>query len=285
MRLFKILLLSLLILFTIFSYSFSIQAKDSRGKLIKLPSVPKRIVSLAPSNTEILYSLGLGQRIAGVTRFCNYPPAAKLKPKVGDVSMSIEAIARLKPDLVLAHATLHDNIIPKLEKLGIKVFAVDPGTIDQTISAILSIGAITNTSAKAAVVASNMKSRMKSVVKNFHPKKKRSILISIQSNPLWVAGPKTIPNDILAKLKIKNIAHDARPGYVTFSTELAITRNPDLIVVGTKADAKYFMSSSIWKTTSAVRNKRVIVIDPDMLVRPGPRIIDGMKAIAAKMQF
>ncbi len=281
----KIAYLSFALLLFASTLSFAFQAKDSRGKLVRLSSPPKRIVSLSPNCTEILYALRLDKQIAAVTRFCNYPPAAKHKPKVGDVSMSVESIAKFKPDLVLAHAALHDDLIPKLEQLGIKVFATDPKTIEQTISAITSIGQLTGTVAQARSITASMRSRMKSILASFRPKKAHRVLVCIQSNPLWVAGPATIPNEILTKLKAKNIAYDARRGYVTFSTELAVARNPDLIIVGTKSDATYFTNSTVWKATSAVRNKRVVVINPDLLVRPGPRIIDGLKAVADNLGF
>ena len=273
------------VVFFIADQASALQVRDARGVMVKLTHTPHRIVSLSPNNTEILFALGLGDRVVGVTRFCTYPPQARSKAKVGDMTMSSEAIIALKPDLVLAHAALQDHIIPKLEKLGLTVFAVDPKTIEQTISTIISIGEITGSSKKARAIASDMTAQLKSVVAKSRTLKKHSVLISVQANPLWAAGPKTIPNEMLSLLKMNNVAKDARPGYVTFSDELAIARNPELIVVGTKSDALYFKKASIWKTTPAVRNNRVVVIDPDTLVRPGPRLIKGLKLLAAKLSF
>ena len=125
------------------SMSYPISIRDARGKIVTLSKKPMRIVSMAPSSTEILFSLGLGDRVVGVTKYCTYPPEAKKITKIGDVSISIEAVVALKPDLVIAHATLNDSIIPTLEKFGIKVFAVDPTTISSVISSVKSIGIIT----------------------------------------------------------------------------------------------------------------------------------------------
>jgi len=263
----------------------ALQSKDARGKIVTLKRPPQRIVSLSPNNTEILYALGLGSRIAGVTRFCTYPPQAKLKPKVGDMSMSTEAIIALNPDLVLAHATLHDSLIPKLEKLGLTVFAVDPKSLKQTIAAIRAIGQITDTTKQAMRITQKMQIQIQNITRTHKSRNIHRVLIAVQAHPLWVSGPKTIPNEMLTMLNATNVAFDARAGFVTFSEELAVARNPELIIVGTDTDAKYFKNSPVWKITSAVRNNRVTVINPDLLVRPAPRLILGLKTIAAGLSF
>jgi iron complex transport system substrate-binding protein len=242
-------------------------------------------VSLSPNNTEILYALGLGSRIAGVTRYCTYPPQAKFKPKVGDMSMSTETIIALRPDLILAHATLHDSLIPKLEKLGFKVFAVDPKSLTQTIAAIRAIGRITDTLKKAENIAQKMETQLQVTVKKHKSNKSHRVLIVVQAHALWAAGPKTIPDEMLSILNAKNVAFDARAGFVTFSEELAVARNPEVIIAGTELDAAYFRKSSVWRSTSALKNNKVIVIDPDLLVRPAPRLISGLQILASKLDF
>lgn len=278
-----ILLIVLIIIST--NQCIALQSRDARYRLIKLDRPPQRIVSLSPNNTEILYSLGLSSRIVGVTRFCNYPKQAKSKPKVGDISMSVEAIAALKPDLVLAHATLHDSLIPKLEKLGLVVFAVDPKSLKQTVAATRAIGQITGAFKEAETISRTMQIDIQTIVNKCHSRKRHKVLIAIQAHPLWAAGRKTIPNEMLTILHADNVAFDARPGFVTFSEELAVSRTPELIIVGSESEAEYFRKSPVWKMTSAVRNDKVIVIEPDLLVRPGPRITIGLKTIAAALAF
>ena len=108
-------------------------------------------------------------------------------------------------------------------------------------------------------------------------------MVVIQSNPLWVAGPGTFIDEMLKLANGKNIAWDARPGFVTFSRELAISRNPSVIVVGSKSDRSFFLAGPVWKNTSAAKNNRVYIINNDLLVRPGPRLVNGLKEIARRL--
>ena len=264
---------------------YPMKVKDARGKMVTVRSKPLRIVSLAPSNTEILYALGLARRIVGVTDYCNYPRDAAKKPKVGDARTSVEKVASLKPDLVLAHAFVNDDAIPRLERLGITVYAVDPKTLADVVGDIRAIGKITARPKTAESVAKGVKAAIASVKSSRAKKSSRKVLVVIQSNPLWAAGPKTFVDEMLKTANAKNIAFDCRPGFNTFSKELALKRNPDVIIAGTKDDADYFLASPLWRHTKAVKNKRVYVIDPDTLVRPGPRLGGGLKELASKLNY
>lgn len=264
--------------------NYPIHVKDARGKEITIKAKPVRIISLTPNNTEILYALGLGSRVIGVTKYCNYPPEAQKKTKIGDMSVNVEAVVALKPDLVLAHANLNDSVIPQLEKLGLTVFALNPKTIESAISDLRTVGKICGRPKTADSVAKKMQASFKAVKAECANKKQTKVLVEIQSNPLWVAGPKTFVDEMLNTVNATNIASDARPGFVTFSKELAVSRNPDVIIVGLKSDADYFMKDPAWKHTSAVKNKKVYVINNDTLVRPTPRLVTGLKALAEKVR-
>ncbi len=263
-------------LITVFTNSRSDNSSTKSSKETK----SLRIVSLTPSNTEILFALGLDKEIVGVTRYCDYPPAARKKAKIGDMKVSIEAVAALKPNLILAHSYMNDAAIPRLRQLGFRVVAVDPKTIDQVIQDIRKIGKITHRSRIAENIAANMKNAVNRIRKSRLGKPVRKVLVAIQSNPLWVAGPGTFVNEMLQIANAENVAFDARPGFVTFSRELAISRNPDVIITGLKSDVDFFMNSPLWKNVNAVRNKRVYVIDNDMLLRPGPRLTNGLEQLA-----
>ena len=130
-----------------------------------------------------------------------------------------------------------------------------------------------------------MKKQLKVAKQMMKGKPKRKVLVVIQANPLWAAGPKTFVNEMLETLHAQNIAFDARPGFVPFSNELAITRNPDVIIVPTKSERKYFLSNSDWKTTNAVKNKRVYLLNNDLIVRPSPRLAEGMIKIGNKLKY
>lgn len=240
-------------------------------------SVPKRIVSLTPSNTEILFALGLGNKIVGDTSYCNYPLEAKKKPKIGDMNVSIEKVVALKPDLVLAHAKLNSNVIQRLEGLNVPVMSIDPKTLPEVISSIKLVGNRTGASKRANVVAKKMELTIASVKKESASKPKSNVLVVVQSNPLWVAGPDTFVDEMISIVNGENVAHDGKAGFNTFSMETAIARDPDVIVVTNPQDKNFMQKNALWARTKAVKSGKLVYIDPDLLFRPGPRLTDGLK--------
>ena len=265
--------------------AYPMTVKDARGKSVTIKAKPVRIVSLTPSNTEILFAVGLNDRIVGVTRYCDYPAQAKKKAKVGDMTISAEAVAVLRPDLVLAHAKINDGVIPRLERLGMTVFAIDPKSLDKVISDIRTVGKITARPRTADSVAKRMESDIAAVKSSRSGKRSRNVLVVIQANPLWCAGPKTFVDEMITIARGRNVAYDARPGFNTFSRELALKRNPDVVVVGIKDDADLFLKSPLWRHTNAVRHNRVHVIEGDFMVRAGPRLTIGLRRLAEKLSY
>lgn len=264
---------------------YPLTIKDCRGKAITFSREPKRIVSLAPSNTEILFALGLESNIVGVSSYCDYPAAAKKKTKVGDRNTSTEKVISLKPDLVLAHGTLNDQAVLALESHGMKVFAIDPITIGQVVKDILLVGRITNREKEASRVTGRISSA-KALVKRKTAsiKNKPKVLIAVQTDQqLWAAGPKTLVDEMIGLAGGVNLASDAKPGFNQFSTEAAVWRNPDIIIGTTKGDKQVF-SKGLWKGTKAARTGRIYEANPDLMVRPGPRLADGILAIARWIQ-
>ena len=192
-------------------WAYPLTVRDARGRAITIKARPARIVSLAPNITEILYAIGAGDQVAAVTSYCNYPPEAAKKPKVGDVRTTAEAVLAQKPDLVIAHAFLNATLITQLENLHKTVFAMDPKTISQTEKDILTIGTITHRKDGAAGVVIRMQKGIASAQKARAGKKTESVMVVIQSSPLWVAGPNTFIDEMLRLANAKNIAWDARP--------------------------------------------------------------------------
>jgi iron complex transport system substrate-binding protein len=204
--------------------AYPMRVKDARGKEVLIKAKPVRIVSIAPSNTEILYALGLGDRVVGVTRYCDYPAAAKSKPKIGDMTANAEAVVGLKPDLVLAHGFVNSSAVGRLEKLGLTVFAIDPKTLEEVARDIRTVGKITARPKTADAVARSIEAAIKEVKQARAKKPSRKVLVVIQSDPLWAAGPKTFIDEMLSITNERSVSYDARPGFVPFSRELAITR-------------------------------------------------------------
>ena len=275
---------AILILFASIASAYPLTITDGRGGKVTIPREPKRIVSLTPNCTEILFALGLGDRVAGVTSMCDYPPAAKKKPKIGDYRTSIEKVVALKPDLIVAHANLNRQAISTLEKLGKTIIAFDPKTLAELRRDIVTIGRAANRLSEAEAVAGRISSALADVRKTTAKARSRpKVMVVIQAQPLWVAGPRTFVDEMIRAAHAKNIAWDARAGFNQFSTEVAVSRDPDVIIVR-KGGAKEIIAGPLWKRTSAVRNHRVHEMDMDLLVRPGPRLAQGIKDLARVVQ-
>ena len=255
---------------------YPLTIKDCRGKSITIPREPRRIVSTVPSNTEILFALGLDNQIVGVGVWDDYPLAAKKKPKVGDRTISLERLITLKPDLVVAHGNLNSDVIPSIEKYGITVVAIDPKTISQVESDIALIGRVTNREKNASAINKKL-ADAKSFVqrKAAGMKSKPKVLVAVQGEPLWAAGPNTFIDEMIALAGGVNIASDVKPGFSQFSSEAAVWRHPDIIIGTDKGDKKIF-TNGLWKNTNAARTGKVYEVDPNLLVRPGPRLAEGM---------
>ena len=255
--------------------AYPVTIKDARGKSIVIKSAPRRIVSLTPNNTEILFALGLGDRVVGVNSWSNYPPAALKKPKIGDRIVSVEKVVSLKPDLIVAHSVLNDSYIKQLETLHKTVIAIDPKTYGQVMSDITMLGRATGQTRQAATIAKRMRATVDKVRKRTAGRRGPNVLVEIQPNPLWVAGRGTLVDEMLGYCHARNVAYDAKPGFNEYPVELAISHNPDVIIAG-KKEGKFFLTSPVWVGVNAVRNKRVYEMDFDLLVRPGPRLADGL---------
>ena len=208
-----------------------VHAIDGRGVDVKLTSLPKRIVSLAPSNTEILFALGLKGRIVADTSQCNYPPEAAKLPHIGDYRISIEQVIARKPDLVVAMTSANRGAIQQLERLHMPVFAVDPGSIQETMDAIRKIGQITGADSQAARVVLSMEARVAALRRTLNNVRSLpKVLIVVQSQPLMVAGGKTFMDEIVTTAGGANLGRKSGMGYNLYSSERVIADPPDVII-------------------------------------------------------
>jgi iron complex transport system substrate-binding protein len=262
---------------------------DGLGRKVTINTVPQRIVSLAPSNTEILFALGLGDKVVGDTEYCNYPEAAKTKPKVGGFStVDIEKVVSLRPDLVLA-TRIHDKtIIPALENLGITVVALTPGSLNDVLDSIKLVGKITGQDKEASELVKDLSARIKEITdktQNLSPEQRPRVFYVTWHDPLWTAGTGTLSNDVISQAGGQNIASDIT-GDKTIDLETVINRDPEVIIVsvgmGTGEDLpwQYIKSESRLKNTHALLNSRVYKIDGDLIDRPGPRVVEALEQIA-----
>ena len=282
-RLSSALVLSMVLALVEVAAGYPVTVKDARGKSIIIRSAPRRIVSLAPGNTEILFALGLGNRVVGVTKFCDYPSAARKKAKVGDQVISVERVIALKPDLILAHAYLNNACIGQLEAAKKTVIAIDPKTYGQVMSDISMIGRATGRTARANAIVRKMRAARDKTLKRKRAGHRVRTLVVIDTSKLWAAGPATFVDEMIRYAHGENIAHDSRPGFNQFPVERAIARKPEAIIVD-KGLGRFFWTSPVWRKTKVVRDGCVYEMDFDLLVRPGPRLAEGLVELSKKLR-
>jgi iron complex transport system substrate-binding protein len=260
--------------------------KDSLGRKITLKGDPQRIVSLAPNITEILYVLGLGERLVGVTQFSSYPPEASLKPKVGSyINLNVEKIISLSPELVIG--TVDGNnpgVVSLLEQAGIQVFIVNPRKVKQIIDTIASIGEVCGVNEKADIVVGQLNRRVNRIIRRIASRERPLVFLQINVRPIMTVNRNTYHHDLIRMAGGRNMAEDESITYPRISLEEVIRRKPDVIIVSSMERGGRFEKARQawlrWKSIPAVKNNRVHLIDSDLIDRPSPRIIDGLDAMA-----
>ncbi|MDD5491159.1 MAG: cobalamin-binding protein [bacterium] len=249
--------------------------------------LPERIISLAPANTEILYALNLGDKVVGVSSYCNYPPQCAEKEKVGDFSNpNIEKVAALKPDLILATGLEQNPAVDKLKKLGFNVVVIDPQNFNQLFDAITRIGEITGRGTYAFILNQSIKARIARLMQVIAARitEPPKIFIEISTQPLMTASRNTFLDEMINMLRAINVAGDLSRPYCRISEEYVIKQDPDYIILTSPQSRKYFTSNKAWNSIKAVKEKHFIdEINPDLLLRPGPRLIDGLEQLAEKI--
>ena len=262
---------------------------DDLGVTVTIDKYPERIVSLSPANTEILFALGLGDRIVGVTEYCTYPEAALSKDKIGGFStINTEKIAVLNPDLLVAADGNSEETIAHLRELGYTIITVNADTIDTTLADIRLIGKAAGVESAAEELVSSMKADLAEIAEKTKGAEKPTILHCMWTDPLWVSGSGTFQDEMISAAGGVNAAA-AEGGWVALTMEKFLTMNPDIIVVdsgdgmgvGTDDALKnFFLKDSRMQSLSAVQNERVYVVNADIIDRGGPRIVEGVEALA-----
>lgn len=260
-----------------------IQVVDSLQRTVGLPAPAKKIVCLAPSNTELLFALGLDAEIVGVTEFCTFPEAATKKPRIGGFaseSFNLEAIAALKPDLVLASGSFQQPAIDALDKLGLTVAAFDAHSIAEVYTNIEKIGLLTTREEAARTVVGDMKKRMAAVADRVKDKPRPNVLYLVSDAPLMTVGRETVISEALELAGGTNVFADATGQYPRISDEELLRRNPQVILLPRYGHAGRAETPKILDTLTAVKEKRVYVVDADRISRQTPRLCDAVERMA-----
>ena len=249
----------------------------------------KRIVSLMPSNTEILYELGLGKDIVGVSTLDDYPKDVKKGKKQFDtMNLNKEALLKVKPDLILAHESqkgTSKKVLDSLEKNGVKVVYVkDAQSLDQTYETFKQIGKVTGREHEANELVDETKHNVEKVIKSVpRHHRSQSVFMEVSSKPeIYTAGKHTFFDDMLAQLDAKNSFSNIE-GWKPVDKESIIKKNPDILISTeglSKSDYyKVIKKRDGFRQIKAVKNGRIETVNGDEISRPGPRIDEGLKQL------
>ena len=250
----------------------------------------ERIVSLKPNITEILFELGVGDKVVGVTSFCDYPKKAKKLPKVGDYTRPfVEPLISLQPDLVITSKEESSRkSIEGLQRLGIKVAMFPFTTLDETISSILQIAKLVDRPQMGEVLASKMKLQMEGLKKTYAHRKKKKVLIVLGRKPLIVGSPNTYMGNILPLIVAQNVVSKGAVAYPRWGLENVIAADPEIIIDMSMesenlSKEKREMALEFWnnlRTVRAVREKKIYFMHIRNF-RPSPRIFEGVEKLSA----
>ena len=267
-------------------YAQNIPVTDLLGRSMVIPESPRRVVSLAPNITEIVYALGQSQRLVGATTYSDYPAAADLLPKVGSyVHLDLERIVSLAPDLCLA---IKDGnplaAISRLESLGIPVYAVDPRDLERVMDSMLRIGELLQARKQAQQFVQGMRRRIQAVESRVARTDHRpGLFLQIGVSPIVSAGTNTFIHELILRAGGRNLAEGDIP-YPRFSKEQVLGMAPDIIIVTTMARAAVFEQIKQewyqWKELPAVKNDRIYLTNSDLFDRPSPRLVDALEILA-----
>lgn len=239
---------------------------------------PQRIISGMPSITEMLYALGLENRIVGVTTNCNYPPEARKKEKIGGFFLNLEKVVSLKPDLIVMLEDAQKRDIAKFKDYGLPVYTINPHTVEEVMDALLKLGEITGEKKRAERIVARMRGRLATVKKK---KNRPKVLVIVGYNPIIVAGRNTFIDDIIKHAGGVNVVGQAKVAYPHYSFEDLLRENPEYIIIPAGVvKLKEMLEDSRWRSLNAIRGNKILFIDGDVFFRPGPRIVEAIEEIA-----
>ena len=258
---------------------------DQVGRKVEIPAPPQRIVSLMPSITEIVFALGAGSRIKGVTLFSNEPPAAAQLPKIGSyVHPDLEKIISLRPDLCLAVRDGNPkHIVDRLSELGIPVYTIDPRNLAEIMESVMLLGQVLGSEEKARDIAGQIQSKINAAAKRVANAADRPrVFFQIDASPIISAGSNTFIDQLIAQAGGINLAAGPTP-YPRYSWEDILRMQPEVVIIASMAggytDEQLKAEWRKWPEVPAVRNNRLYVVNADLFDRPTARLADGLELL------
>ena len=264
--------------------SGALTVTDDLGRTITLPHVPERVVTLAPSLTEIVFAAGAGPKLVGVTTADDYPPAVDTLPRFGALPVNFEAIVALQPDLVLATDQVNNpRDAATFEALGLPVYFFSYHSLEDVLEAILTTGKLLGTEAAARRTVDSLRARLAKLAAAVDTLRHRpTVLVLISDETLYAFGQGSYVHDLVARAGGKSLTDSLSNPAPVLSDELVLQLQPEVIVVTAGADydpARLLRYHPSWDLLPAVRNRRICGIEPSLILRPGPRLVAGLEAL------
>lgn len=263
--------------------NFPVTIIDTLGREVTIAQEPEKVVSLSPAITEILFAIGAGDKVVAVTDYCEYPPEALEKPKVGGFQdPNMELIIEYEPDLVFTAAGVQEGLVQQLNSLGLEVVVLDAEKVEDVLHNIELAGLVLGQAEEAKELVAQLTERINRVKETVAKASHRpTVFFEVWDDPLMTAGPNSFIDDLIRLAGGQNIAYDAAERYAEFSLELLLERDPEVYLIQDHAhQPEDVMTRPGYENLSAVRNGRVAAVKDDWVTLPGPRIVDGLEAIA-----
>ncbi len=270
---------------------FPVTMEDAQGVSVTVERRPERIVSAAPVVTEILFAVGAGNRVVAVSDQCNYPPEVKQLPRIGGFfSPSVERALAARPDLVVGSRGNPPDFLAAMRGSGCPVYTIDPKTLDDIYDVIGKVSRLVGEEESGERLVAEMKARLAAVaakLKDVPESRRPTAFIFLQVEPIWTAGAGTFQDDAIRAAGARNAAGRLH-GFTAFGGESLMAADPDYIILSTMDGdpdrmKREVTANPVYRELSAVKAGRIIVLDGDEIMRPGPRVVDAVEALAREL--
>ena len=260
------------------------EVRDDLGRIVNVPLEINRAISLAPSLTEMIFAIGAGDKLVGVTTYCNYPAETAAIEKVGDTQTpNIEKIIALRPQVVFVSTDSQlEAFMQTLAEQGIAVYVTNPKTLEDVFANMRRLGDLFGDSQRAENVVNSLSERATSVSHVERDLEKRRLFIQISNEPLFTVGRDSFLTALVEQAGGLSVTKDVPSGYPKLSKETAAALDPDVILLSDSEDNRE--PNVALRDSKAVKNGRVFHINADIISRPGPRLVDALEEIAAKLK-
>jgi iron complex transport system substrate-binding protein len=253
---------------------------DDLGRRVQIPARGERAVSLAPNLTETVFAVGAGNRLVGVTAYCDYPSEAQKIQKVGDtVNPNLESIVALQPQVVLVStASQIESFTNILDQQNIAVFVTNPQELDGVYRSISQIGEIFGEDEKAGEIIDRMKRRVADIETRTGAATDIKVFLQISKEPLFTIGKSSFMTDLIRRAGGVSVTATVDEAYPKFSKETALALQPEAVILSESEDNQE--PNEVFANSPAVKNRKIFRVNADLLSRPGPRLVDGLEQIA-----